>query len=160
MRHSLRRFIIATAAIIGLSNPAVIAAPAEGSASTASQPGKTQPHPARDHDRAANIEQRITDLRTRLQITPAQQPQWDQFTQVMRDNARNMEDTFKQRVKIMPTMTAPENMQSYAQVASSHAQDVQKLVPVFQSLYDTMSDSQKRTADQIFRDEAHHPRRG
>ena len=46
-------------------------------------------------------------------------------------------------------MTAAANMQSYAQVAKDHAQDMQKLVPVFQALYDTMSDNQKRTADQV-----------
>jgi hypothetical protein len=102
------------------------------------------------------VEQRITDLHARLQITPAQQPQWEQFIQVMRDNAQSMDQTFQHRVEAMPTMTATENMQSYALFASTNAQDVQKLVPAFQALYDTMSDTQKRTADQVFRDDAHH----
>ena len=74
----------------------------------------------------------------------------------MRENAQSMDETFQQRVQSMPTMTATENMQSYAQLASTNAQDVQKLVPAFQALYDTMSDAQKRTADQVFRDDAHH----
>jgi hypothetical protein len=43
-------------------------------------------------------------------------------------------------------------------VAMNHAQDMQKLVPAFQTLYDTMSDSQKKTADQVFRDDAHRGR--
>ena len=51
-------------------------------------------------------------------------------------------------------MTALENLQSYAAVAAEHAQEVQKLVPAFQTLYDTMSDSQKRRADTVFRDDA------
>jgi len=45
-------------------------------------------------------------------------------------------------------------MKSYAQVVMAHALDVQKLIPTFQALYATMSDSQKRTADQVFRNDA------
>ena len=74
----------------------------------------------------------------------------------MRDNAQTMDQTFQNRVQSMPAMTATENMQSYALLASTNAQDVQKLVPAFQALYDTMSDTQKRMADQVFRDDAHH----
>ena len=100
----------------------------------------------------ATIEQRIKDLHTKLLITSAQQPQWDAFADVMRNNARNMDQTFQQRVNTMSDMTAPENLQSYGQVAMSHAQDIQKLAPAFQALYDVMSSGQKKTADQVFRD--------
>ena len=81
----------------------------------------------------------------------------------MRDNAQSMDQTFRHRVQTMSAMTATENMQSYAQLATTNAQDVQNCVPVFQALYDSMSDAQKRTADQVFRDDAHHgdhPRHG
>ena len=105
---------------------------------------------------AGKIEQRITDLHDRLQITPAQRPQWDQFILVMRDNAQTMDQTFQHRVQTISAMTATENLQSYALLASTNAQDVQKLVPAFQALYDTMSESQKRMADQVFRNDAHH----
>ena len=100
------------------------------------------------------IEQRINDLHARLQISPAQQSQWDNVTRVMRDNAREMDATFQQRLQALPNMTAAENLQSYAKVAAEHAQDMQKLAPAFQALYDTMSDNQKRTADRVFRADA------
>jgi protein CpxP len=74
----------------------------------------------------------------------------------MRDNARSMDQTFQQRVNTMYGMTAPENLESYSQIAMSHAQDMQKLAPAFQALYDTMSNGQKKTADQVFRDKVHH----
>jgi len=45
-------------------------------------------------------------------------------------------------------------------LAASHARNVEKLVPVFQALYDTMSEDQKRAADEIFRDDASHPHHG
>ena len=99
-------------------------------------------------------EQRITDLHQRLNITAKQQTSWDKFARVMRENARSMDQAFQRRVQMMPGMTATENMQSYAQIATEHAQDMQKLVPAFQALYATMSDSQKRTADQVFRVDA------
>ena len=51
----------------------------------------------------------------------------------------------------MMSMTAEENMKSYADIASRHAQNVQRLVPAFDALYATMSDGQKKTADQVFR---------
>ena len=105
---------------------------------------------------AAKVEQKITDLHTRLDITAAQQPQWDEFIQVMRDNAAATDADFHHRLTAIPTMTAPENLQSYAKFAADHAQEMQKLVPAFQALYDTMSGSQKLTADQVFRDDAHH----
>ena len=109
-----------------------------------------------------SIEQRITALRAKLQITTAQDPQWNQFAQVMRDNAKRMDDTFQQRVQGIGAMNAEDNMASYAQVAMSHALGMQNLVPAFHTLYGTMTDLQKRAADQVFRDDAHHtgPGRG
>jgi hypothetical protein len=51
-------------------------------------------------------------------------------------------------------MNAVENMQSYAQIEQTRAQDMQKLVPAFQTLYTALSDEQKKQADQLFRNQA------
>jgi len=158
MRTSLRQTVIATTAIIGLSAFAAVAAPPASGDPTVVHPSVTtngQPT-STAHVMEGKIEQRIADLHAKLQISPAQQPQWDQFSQLMRDNARSMDQSFQHRVQTMPSMTATENMQSYADVSMAHAQDVEKLVPAFQALYGTMSDSQKRRADQVFRDDANH----
>ncbi|OJY65113.1 MAG: hypothetical protein BGP12_03435 [Rhodospirillales bacterium 70-18] len=101
--------------------------------------------------RAQRVEQHIARLHTQLGITAAQQPQWDAFATVMRDNAANMTKTFDKRGASLATMNAAANMQSYADIAVAHAQDIQRLATSFQSLYDTMSDSQKHTADLLFR---------
>jgi protein CpxP len=163
MRTSIRQTIIATTAIVGLSAFAAVAAPPAGGDPIAIRPNATTSAPSATlaqagagHSMASKIEQRISDLHAKLLISPAQQPQWDRFTQVMRDNAQSMDQTFQRRVQTLPGMTAAENMQSYAQVSMDHAKDMQKLVPAFQALYDTMSDSQKRTTDQVFRDDANH----
>jgi hypothetical protein len=156
---SFRKTVIATTTIIGLSAITAAASPAPAGDPTAvrpSSPSVTQGQLGAGHNMAAKIELRITDLHARLLITSAQQPQWERFAQVMRDNARSMDEAFQQRVPVIPTMTAPANLQSYAHVAEDHAQDMQRLVPAFQALYDTMSDNQRRTADQVFRDDNHH----
>jgi len=102
------------------------------------------------------IEQHIDRLHAQLQITPAQQQQWDQFAQVMRDNAANMRQAVEQRGTQLATMNAAQDMQSYAQLAEQHAQDMQKLSAAFQTLYDSMSSEQKQTADAVFRGRATH----
>jgi len=161
MARDFHLTVIAASAVVALSAFTAVAAPVMGGDPTAAPPLKT--HPSKGHDRAGGVEQRIAELYAKLKITPEQQPQWDQFAAVMRENARDMDSNFKARIKALPSMTATQNMQSYAQLAANHAQEVQKLVAVFQSLYDTMSDSQKATADEIFRDDGHragHRRRG
>jgi len=97
------------------------------------------------------VEQRIKELYSHLRITPAERPQWDQFAQVMRDNARDMDQTWLQRVSHVESMNAVQNMQSYEQLAEQHAQHVQKLVPAFENVYNVMSEQQKQLADQVFR---------
>ena len=97
------------------------------------------------------VEARIKQLRSQLHITAAQDPQWQQFAQTMRDNAREVDETAMQRAQQYPTMNAVENLQSYETLAESHVQHLQKLIPAFQSLYDTMSPEQKKTADEAFR---------
>lgn len=124
------------------ANPTAPANPQASRATTRGQPGQSMEE---------RVERRITNLHARLHITQAQEPQWQQFAQIMRDNARDMDRTFEQRSKKLASMSAADNMQSYAEISEQHAQDVQKLVPAFQALYNSMSDQQKQTADQLFR---------
>jgi hypothetical protein len=99
-------------------------------------------------------ERRITELHARLHITPQQQAQWDQFAQVMRDNGKDLDQAYQQRAAATGSMNAVENMQSYALIEQTRAQDVQKLVPAFQAVYSALSDEQKQQADELFRNQA------
>lgn len=87
---------------------------------------------------------------------PAQSAQWEQFAQVTHDNAQSIDAAFDYRADELPGMTAPEHIQSYAALAKERAQEAQELIPAVQALYDTMSDSRLRRADQVFRDDASH----
>jgi protein CpxP len=129
-----------TAAVQGAASPppAAAASPLAG-------------HPVPGKNAEERVERRIKELHGQLQITPAEEPQWNEFAQAMRENARDMDQAFVQRAQQFPTMNAVQNMQSYEQLSEEHAQRVQKLVPAFQKLYDAMPDAQKRVADQVFR---------
>jgi periplasmic protein CpxP/Spy len=108
------------------------------------------------------VERYITRLHAQLRVTPAQQAQWDQFAQIMRDNAKSMYQAFEQRASSFGSMNAVDNMLSYAQIAQQNAEDTQKLATAFQALYGSMSDDQKKNADAVFRarDERRPPSRG
>jgi len=97
------------------------------------------------------VEARITQLRTLIGITPAQEGPWGKVTEVMRDNAKTLDALAKVRAEQAKTMTAVEDMKSYREIASAHVDGMNKLIPVFEVLYDGMSDAQKQEADEAFR---------
>jgi hypothetical protein len=102
----------------------------------------------------ASVESRISDLHSRLKITDAQKPQWDAVAQVMRDNAQKMVDLEKQRAANAKSMTAVEVVKSYSEVIDAHEDGMKKFIPAFEELYNSMSDSQKKIADSLFRSRA------
>lgn len=100
---------------------------------------------------SARVEARIKQLHAQLGISQAQEAQWDQFAQVMRDNASDMDKVLAERAQQFKSMNAVQDMESYQHVAEAHVRHLQKLVPAFQTLYDSMSPEQKQKADQVFR---------
>jgi len=101
-----------------------------------------------------SVETRISDLHRRLKITDAQKAQWDALAQVMRDNAQKMVDLEKSRSAEAKSMTAVDVVKSYSQVIDAHEDGMKKFVPAFEDLYNSMSDSQKKIADSLFRSRA------
>lgn len=99
---------------------------------------------------AVQVERRIAGLQRRLKITPEQQPQWDAFAGVMRQNAAHIEALQRDRAEKVATMNAPDDMRSYAEVARAHADDLQHLAAAFDALYASMTPEQKAAADRTF----------
>lgn len=97
------------------------------------------------------VERRIAELHNTLKITPAQQPAFDEFAAVMRANAQAMTASFQSRATQVASMNADQNMQSFAQMAQQHAQQLQTLSASFSKLYVSLSDEQKKLADDNFR---------
>ena len=92
----------------------------------------------------------ITDLHTKLQITPAQEDQWNKVALAMRENAAQMDILLYNRKAKLGTMNAVDNLKSYKDVSDAHTACLAKFIAAFEPLYASMSDAQKANADAIF----------
>jgi phage protein D len=100
-------------------------------------------------------EAQIKQLQGALNITEAQKELWNNLTQVMRENAKDM-DAFtdaltKERAESTKTMNAVEHMKFHSQITEAHSDQLKKFIPPFEALYSSMSDEQKKSTDTIFR---------
>ncbi|MGF6531879.1 MULTISPECIES: Spy/CpxP family protein refolding chaperone [Paraburkholderia] len=136
----MKKALVILASALAMSGAfAQTAAPASAPAAAAASAGK--------HER--NVEDRIAYLHSQLKITPAQDPQWSAFADVMRSNAQTMGDLFKQRQQA-GAQSAIDDMKQYAAIAQAHADGMKKLVDAFEPLYNSLSPDQKKLADQTF----------
>ena len=72
----------------------------------------------------------------------------------MAPDAAATDALFAQRAAAVATMNAPDNMRSYAQIARAYADNTERLASAFDSLYASLSDTQKQAADTMFRQQA------
>ncbi len=93
------------------------------------------------------LEAHIADLKRRLGITPAQQPQWRAFTSIMRENAQHQEAL---HAGAAAAASAPDTLRAYAAKVQGHATDLERMIPAFDALYATMSPDQRAAADRVF----------
>ncbi len=95
---------------------------------------------------APNIDANIAQLHQQLQITPTQEPRFEALANVMRQNAR-----------IMPNAPPPANLdpiQSLRFAIQAGEQELiglKRLLPALEALYASLSPTQQRIADQVFR---------
>ena len=145
-------------ATLALASP-VPAATSDQAAPPAVTSSAPAPAPAAKgaRSRTDHVEARITMLHAKLAITPAQEPAWQNLIQVMRANAQKMDELIKARSEKAATMTPVDDLKSYAEITTAHAEGLKNFVPVFETLYGSMSDAQKAQADTLFRG-PHHPR--
>jgi hypothetical protein len=138
---SLAVSLIAAAPATFAQTPAPAPAPVAASAPA--------PAPAADApSKLTKVEDHIKTLHKGLGITPDQEPKFDAFAQVMRDQAQAMYTARENRVDAV--LSAPDEMQRYADMAQAHADATKALVPAFRTLYDSLTDAQKKKADKMF----------
>ena len=125
--------------VLASASPSLAASPEPGMA-TASKASKTE-----------RVEVRIKELRSKLKITPAQEGLWDNVTKAMRDDAVKMEALIKARSENTTTRNAVDDLKSYSEITDAHANGLKKFISVFEPLYASMSDAQKKDADTLFR---------
>lgn len=98
-----------------------------------------------------HTEAQIKQLQGALNITEAQKELWNNLTQVMRENAKDMDALNKDRAENAKTMNAVEQMKFHSQITEAHLDQQKKFIPSFEALYASMSDEQKKSTDTIFR---------
>jgi periplasmic protein CpxP/Spy len=97
------------------------------------------------------VEQRIADLHAALNITPAQDSSWNAVAQAMRENATAMDKLVAAKESTpSQNMTAVEDLKSYQELAQAHVDGLKNLISSFSTLYDSMSATQKKNADEVF----------
>lgn len=114
------------------------AMPANGQASTMAA-GKA----------SANVENRLSELKSKLNIGANQEQAWNDFANTMRQNAQREDALFQQQVP-PGQQTALQAMRSYAQITQTHAENVARLEPKFETLYNQLTPAQQKAADQTF----------
>jgi hypothetical protein len=101
-------------------------------------------------------ELRIKDMHKQFKITAEQEALWTKVTQVMRDDAKTMDTLTQARIDRAKDMTAVDDLKSYGEITEAHADGIKHMTPVFADLYASMSDAQKKVADNFFRHGDHH----
>jgi periplasmic protein CpxP/Spy len=115
----------------------------------------TAPQQAEHHERhrfspARHVEGRIAFLKAELKVTDAQEAQFAPVAQAMRDNAKTMEQAMEQhRAMRGQAQTAVQRLEAKAQFAALRAQGDQRFVDAFKPLYSSLSDDQKKAADEL-----------
>jgi len=93
----------------------------------------------------------IKQLQDALKITEAQQALWNNLTQVMLENAKEMDALTKERAENTKTMNAVERLKFHSQITEARLAQQKRLIPTFETFYTGMSDEQKRITDTIFK---------
>ncbi len=98
-----------------------------------------------------STEASIKQLQDALKITDAQKELWHNLTQVMRENAKEMDALTKERGENTQTMNAVEQMKFRSLISDAHLNQLKRFIPPFEALYGSMSDQQKKNTDSLFR---------
>jgi periplasmic protein CpxP/Spy len=110
---------------------------------------QTRNKPTQPDRLVARVEARISRLHKQFQIAAGQEPQFQAFADVMRSNAQGMRALFQQRAQ-STDLTAVTRLRWYQQITAAHAEALSKMIPVFETLYQSMSEKQKRLANAVF----------
>jgi protein CpxP len=95
-----------------------------------------------------NVEANISSLHQRLQISPAQESQFNAVANVMRENARAEASAPHQPPA---NATAVDDLRAYIRYSEVELAGLKKMLPALEALYATLSPTQRRAADGAFR---------
>ena len=139
-----RRHLFPSLAVLSLVGAAAVTVPAFA----ADAPPSAKATVDKPIERA---DERIKQLHDQLKITPDQESKFGTLADVMRDNAKDMSAAVEKREEAKQTTSALDDLKAYQVVAQAHADGLKALVPAFEDLYKSLSDTQKAQADELFK---------
>jgi hypothetical protein len=137
--HALASALLASSVVLG-------SAAAQDANSGTAPNSETAPPAAVDPTAA-----RIRNLHDRLRITAEQEQLWDQVGETIRNNTQNLAPLLRERRRAALSGSAPEVLHAYEALIEAQLDSQRKMVTVFEPLYATLSEDQKKVADAIIR---------
>jgi hypothetical protein len=100
--------------------------------------------------RLDRVEGRLASIKTRLKITDAQTPAWNQLAETVRTAAKNhyarMQAILGRVEKAKPL---PERLGAHEQLLSARLDEIKQIKGSLDALYAVLSDEQKKEADDV-----------
>lgn len=149
---SVRKPLLAAALFTGVA--ALGAAPALAQNAPPPAPAGMHQHRAMHRMPGEFVAGRIAFMKAELNITPAQEGQWQQVATAMRQNADALDRVIAAARQHRGTMDPVEHLTLREQFAKIRADNAARLLAAFKPLYDSLSPQQKQMADMLFG--AHH----
>jgi glucose/arabinose dehydrogenase len=118
--------------------------------SQAAAPQAQNQQPEQRQMRPSRIEGRIAFLRAELKITSAQAPLFDAVANTMRENDRAMRTALEGRQQRTQAASLIDRLDQRQKRAEEMAAATGKLKAAWAPLYASLSDDQKKTADELF----------
>ncbi len=143
-----KRTLILTALLSSSLLSPVFAADAPEEVTSATGPVAGQPEPA-DH-----IEGHIAFLKAELNITPAQEAEWDKVAEAMRKDVSESRAAYQHFASASSNQTsAIDSLNERTYYAELRAQGERRFLEAFKPLYGKLSAEQKHAADELFANE-------
>jgi hypothetical protein len=165
----MSKLVTTTLVSLALAAAAPLAA-AQTTAPNAAQKSQAQrpDHGKRDTRLPSErVEARLAQAKTKLQITAAQEAQWNAFADVTRRHAKAADERIKamrdSKESQSKRLTAVERLERRQQMAADHSQRLTEVIAAAKPLYATLSAEQKAIADDMLtprRGHGHHGQRG
>ena len=100
---------------------------------------------------ASHIEGRLGYIKAELKVTDAQEPLWNAYAAAARENANSMMARCTTMMgKRGSQESLPDRLDQNEQLMAAHLDAVRAMGEALKPLYAALSDSQKKTADQLF----------
>jgi hypothetical protein len=103
----------------------------------------------RGTDTSAFPEGRIAFLKAELGITDAQKSAWEAYAAALKKNLEGMQATRQTMMKVMQATSPVERVDARISMMESRLSTLKDIKPVLGTLYNGLTDDQKKKADQL-----------